>query len=90
MLRFLEGITQQALKFALQYLIENHCITWLLLFCIDCTVSLDYLQKFCSKCFIDSLISITAPETVTQYVTKNVYCRTAMLVSDLAITVAEM
>ena len=26
------------------------------------------------------------PETVTLYVTKNVYCRTAMLVSDLAIT----
>lgn len=30
------------------------------------------------------------PETVAQYVAKNVYCRTAMLVSDLAITVAEI
>ena len=34
----MEGITQQALKFALQYLIEDHCITWLQLFCIDCTL----------------------------------------------------
>ena len=34
----MEGKTQQALKFALQYLIENHCITWLQLFCIDCTL----------------------------------------------------
>lgn len=60
--RFMADITQQALLFAFQYMIENHCITLFLLFSIDCTlhVSLDYLQKLYSKCFIDLIISIIA------------------------------
>lgn len=56
------GITQQAVQFAFQYMIENHYITLLLLFRIDCKlhVSLDYLQKLYFKCSMDLLISVIA------------------------------
>lgn len=45
MLRFLEGITQQALKFALQYLIGESLYYLVTAVLYYCTVSLDYLQK---------------------------------------------